>query len=355
MKRLNYIIGSLLLVVIVTIACAAPGDKSFTSVGNFFLDSGSVIKILTELRVDSLYNANGSQKLPGFVPVGGMIAVMPNTNSKAWQPDSGCAIKDGFMRAGLNSGTPCVVPTCADCGIPAGTTLPNMVGKFIRGNTTSNTAAGGNVVVAVANVPQISSTVTYTGVQSIGHTHNINHGHPSNVTDGNNQDHTHDATHTHGGSSSDDSTTHTHPLGTYGHAAHEHYFTNSGGETHTTNFGANTGPVATFRFAPSQVNGTCYWDDMFTMRSTGAHSHGGAAASDAAGGHGHDATGIASGNSSTSGNTSTHAHGTLSATNSLVNSATDHSHNVTFSFANGGQAVNTTPTNIEVVWVIRVR
>lgn len=355
MKRLNYIIGSLLLVAIVTIAYAAPGDKSFTSVGNFLLDSGSVIKILTDLRVNSLYNADGSQKLPGFVPVGGMIAVMPSTNSKAWQPDSGCAIKDGFVRAGLNSGTPCVVPACADCGIPAGTALPNMVGKFIRGNTTSNTAAGGNVVVALANVPQLSSTVTYAGVQSSGHTHNINHGHPSNVTDGNNQNHTHSATHSHGGSSSDDSTTHTHAIGPIGHALHEHYFTNGSGESHTTNYGSNTGPVATFRFAPAKVNQNNYWDDQFTMRSTGAHGHGGATASDGAGGHGHDGAGMASGNSPTNNNSSSHAHGTLSATNSLANSGTDHTHNVTFSFANGGQAVNTSPTNIEVVWVIRVR
>jgi hypothetical protein len=83
----------------------------------------------------TLTNVGGSNP-PGMVPIGGMVAIMPSTHANAWQPPATNFIKDGFMRA--DGGT---VPTCADCIIPAGTVLPNMVGSFAKGTSTTTGTA----------------------------------------------------------------------------------------------------------------------------------------------------------------------------------------------------------------------
>lgn len=114
--------------------------------GNLILDAkvGSVVKVNKTLRVDNITNLAGTSGAPGMVPIGGMVAVMPNTHANAWQPPATGVIKDGFMRA-----DGAVVPTCADCVIPAGTTMPNMVSRFPKGSTTSGTTAGS----ATKNLP----------------------------------------------------------------------------------------------------------------------------------------------------------------------------------------------------------
>jgi len=92
---------------------------------------------------------------PGSVPIGGMVAVMPNTHANAWQPPASCTtVKDGFVRAGY-SGSPCTVPIgCTDCIIPGGTALPNMntadlgigrtTGAYMKGADTSGGTGGAN-------------------------------------------------------------------------------------------------------------------------------------------------------------------------------------------------------------------
>ena len=95
------------------------------------------------LKADSIQTTSGSPP-PGFVPIGGMIAVMPTT-AGTWQPPATGAIKDGFMRADGGS-----VPTCADCSIPQGTVLPDMRQRYPKGSNTGTSGAtdGSNTVNA---------------------------------------------------------------------------------------------------------------------------------------------------------------------------------------------------------------
>lgn len=99
--------------------------------------------------------------LIGSVPIGGMVAVTPNTHANAWQPPADCStIKDGFMRTSTAAGVACNVPACSDCIIPTGTTLPNMYQKYARGGGTSGSTGGANTQasnVAVATQPAINN------------------------------------------------------------------------------------------------------------------------------------------------------------------------------------------------------
>lgn len=49
--------------------------------GNLILDAktGSTIKVNKTLQVDKIVNLAGTSGAPGMVPIGGMVAVMPNT------------------------------------------------------------------------------------------------------------------------------------------------------------------------------------------------------------------------------------------------------------------------------------
>jgi hypothetical protein len=154
--------------------------------GNLILDAkvGSVIKVNKTLRVDNITNLAGTSGAPGMVPIGGMVAVMPNTHANAWQPPATGVIKDGFMRA-----DGAVVPTCADCVIPAGTTMPNMVSRFPKGSTTSGTTAGsatknlpghyhsnGSGTNAQTSVDVTGGTASLTGTTTFAahpHTHSV--------------------------------------------------------------------------------------------------------------------------------------------------------------------------------------
>ena len=357
MKRYNYVVGAGLLAIFVTLAYAAPGDKLFKSPGNFIIDAITDVKIITTLRSDTPWDINGTQRLPGFVPVGGMLAVMPSTSPTAWQPDSGCGIKNGFVRAGLALGTPCSVPVCADCAIPQGTLLPNMVGKFARGNTTSGTTGGGSVLVSNSNIPQIIGAVTSSGIQSQGHTHTTSHSHPGDVSLGNSAAHSHTAQHYHGTSIGFDSATHYHVANVDTIAGYRHSITNGAGENHSSAYGANNGAVTVFRFGPVlPENRPVYVSARWSTTASGAHTHGYGAVATSASSHGHGAAQSTSGGATTNNNEISHAHSTISTSALFLdNSTVDHTHNTSFDFTNGGLAVNTTPTNIEVVWVVRVR
>ena len=123
---------------------------------------------------------------PGSVPIGGMVAVMPNIDaSNAWQPPSSGVIKDGFMRA--DGVTIAASHRNAGCKLAVGTKLPNMVNSYPRGNTTStdgttgtggaNTQAGSTTIdahsitqpgisnhaLAANNIPQVTGSYTPTG------------------------------------------------------------------------------------------------------------------------------------------------------------------------------------------------
>ena len=175
MKKLLLIIACIF---ITTIVFSATDYLIKAPSGNLIIDAatGSVVKINKTLQVDAITNYAGISSPPGMVPIGGMIAVMPTTHANAWQPPSTGVIKDGFMRADGNT-----VPTCSDCIIPAGTTLPSMITKYPRGNTTSGTTGGSNTYTPVgtnvaSNVP--ASGLTFSGTPASysvtvpGHKHN---------------------------------------------------------------------------------------------------------------------------------------------------------------------------------------
>lgn len=98
------------------------------------LDVNGNIKA-TALKTDSLLNSDGTGVPPGLMPIGGMIAVMPDIDSNAWQPPASGAIKDGFMRADGHQITAGNV--ASGCLFPEGTYLPNMVSMVARGGTAS--------------------------------------------------------------------------------------------------------------------------------------------------------------------------------------------------------------------------
>lgn len=91
--------------------------------------------------------AVGSAAVVGQVPLGGLVAVMPNIDAiNAWQPPATGVIKDGFMRADgtiINAGH-----VSLGCLLAVGTVLPSMTAKYLKGNTTSGATNGSNIVTA---------------------------------------------------------------------------------------------------------------------------------------------------------------------------------------------------------------
>ena len=122
--------------------------------------TGSSVTVLNNtFKVNQITDGTGTASPPGMVPIGGMIAVMPNVHANAWQPPIDCTtIKNGFMLAGTASGA-CTVPVCADCIIPTGTTLPNMYHAYPRGGgASSGTTGGANVYTPAGTVSQPTFT-----------------------------------------------------------------------------------------------------------------------------------------------------------------------------------------------------
>lgn len=269
--------------------------------GNLILDAttGATVIINKTLKVNNITDSTGIAAPPGMVPIGAMLAVMPNTHANAWQPPSDCStIKDGFMRTNSPT-TPfgaCVVPTCADCIIPAGTTLPSMYQKYARGSTTSGATGGSNTFTPTgtnltSNVPATGLTFSGTsGTYSVsvpGHNHamiagatlsvSINHKHAAeSFTSGNqSSNHTHTGTTDAGGSTDNYGSRYVRlgnnfyygPLpasgtgtGVQEAGTHTHSFTSgnqSAGHTHTTsvdlaNFVGSSTPTGTIGLVPGQ-------------------------------------------------------------------------------------------------------
>ena len=112
--------------------------------------------------------AVGSAAAVGQVPLGGLVAVMPNIDAiNAWQPPATGVIKDGFMRADgtiINAGH-----ASQGCLLAVGTVLPSMTAKYLKGNTTSGSSGGSNVHTpsgtnAASAVP--ASGLTFSGSSS---------------------------------------------------------------------------------------------------------------------------------------------------------------------------------------------
>ncbi len=159
-------------------------------------------KIESWISNSSTGSLNAPVSGPGSVPIGGMVAVMPNIQaSDAWQPPASGVIKDGFMRADGHTITAQNVTDGSK--LRAGTVLPSMTAKYPRGNTTSGTTGGANTYTpvgtnAVSNVPASGlsfsgSPATYS-VSVPGHYHgmgtganlsvDINHDHPNTAVSG---------------------------------------------------------------------------------------------------------------------------------------------------------------------------
>jgi hypothetical protein len=113
-----------------------------------------------------------------------------------------------------------VVPTCADCVIPAGTTMPNMVSRFTKGSTTSGTTSGN----ATKNLP--------------GHYHGMGSGSTASTSIGFSG-----GTASLTGSTTFPSTSHAHNLNDFGYA--QINVVEAGGNT-IADFRRTTGPVTTY-------------------------------------------------------------------------------------------------------------
>jgi len=98
----------------------------------------------------------GASKIPApSVPIGGTLAVFSNLPG-TWQPPVSGAIKDGFMRADGAA----VPASCTRCKIPAGTALPDLTDKMLRGSDSSGTVGGGDtssITLTESHIPQMST------------------------------------------------------------------------------------------------------------------------------------------------------------------------------------------------------
>jgi hypothetical protein len=104
----------------------------------------------------------------GQVPLGGLVAVMPNIDAvNAWQPPATGIIKDSFMRADgtiINAGH-----IAQGCLLALNTVLPSLTAKYLKGGATSGTTGGSNSFTpagtnATSNVPASGLTFSGSGV-----------------------------------------------------------------------------------------------------------------------------------------------------------------------------------------------
>ena len=153
MKRQLLLIFLLTCTIIAGIALGSiiKETKQGESIEFFTNESGTVEKTaeLTPagvLKVDNVRDLAGTGTPPGMIPIGGMVAVMPNV-SGAWQPPATEVVKDGFMRADGKAVTDVDSPM-------VGQNLPNMVDMFTRGSASSGTQSGSNSITPTGTVSQ---------------------------------------------------------------------------------------------------------------------------------------------------------------------------------------------------------
>jgi len=347
-----------LLALLLTATAALGGDLLIKTRGDIIFKSTSgSVKLNSPVRVNSIGGISGVGPTLGGVPVGGVVAVVPNLHANLWQPPATGVVKDGFMRADGNS----VPGGCTDCKIPPLTTLPNMVGKYVKGGTTTSgtTTTVSDLTITAAQMPQFSFTnnattgmVDITGNTPVTHNHNIDHTHSvSNTT----TTHAHAQTHSHGIDFNTDGG-HAHSVtlpGTVG--SHSHQL--NGPDGHTLAMDAGTGTVVTFQFAQATTNSATY-NGPWVAWWDGGHTHSINTAGITAD-HRHYAN-LSSTTPGINPSTGTHTH-TITNYTTGQSGAISQEHNHTFGSIAIGSASPTaarSPYDIaksEVVWVIRVK
>jgi len=352
-NKLKYSLLGLLL----TATAALGGDLLIKSRGNIIFETGgSYVKINKPLKVGSVKSVDGSGPAPGGVPIGGVVAVVPNIHANLWQPPATGVIKDGFMRA-----NGAAVPACSDCKIPTGTVLPDMVGKYIKGGTSSNTVTTrATVTLTAANIPAItkSSLVSTGALNSSGvaitHTHPAYHTHGTSDTT---STHTHTATHTHSISPSQDGM-HTHTLDLNGNSSHSH--TAQGPAGHSLSKNSIGSQPITFAFNQTNTNASTY-NGLWRTTSDGSHTH----TFSSAGvnpDHNHNVTLSGLGTTPSGGVDTNHTHTTPSYSSGTTVQSAPHTHTwptMTIGNASPGSitlaGASSGLSYTEVVWVIRVK
>lgn len=131
------------------------------------------VNLLLSFCISSaVFAEKASDVFVGQVPIGGMVAIMPSVTG-SWQPPASGVIKNGFMRA-----DGAVVPSGQGSPL-AGKTLPNMIDKYLRGDTSSGGTGGSNTEASNVTV----STQPEFKIPNHQHTYglsiDINHDHPS--------------------------------------------------------------------------------------------------------------------------------------------------------------------------------
>jgi len=333
-------------------------DQVITAKGNIIFETGGdYVRIEKPVRVNFLKNFDGTGPAPGGVPIGGVVAVVPNLHANLWQPPSSGAIKDGFMRADGNT-----IPSCSDCKIPSGTTLPNMVGRYVKGNSTSGTLTGASSRQLISNnIPALSKAATLGGqVDGSGnattHTHSYDHSHTSN-------DVTTSHTHSHA---------HTHTIGLDLDAGHGHSFTSSpfAGSTSNHAHASVEGPTGhglarwtpgsqpvTFAFNPTMASNATY-NGPWVAWYSGGHNHT-FSTNGASINHNHGTTLTNTGAFSTGDISASHSHTVASFTSPTDNQSSTHTHTYNAGAITMGNvsptAITLQPAYVQVVWVIRVK
>jgi hypothetical protein len=117
------------------------------------------------IKTDSILNSAGTSGAPGMVPIGGMVAVIPEIDTtNSWQPPSGANIKDGFMRANGS-----VVPSGQGSPLQ-GRTLPNMetLNRYPRASNATSWVTGtyttGGANTQATNVTLSAHSITQPAV-----------------------------------------------------------------------------------------------------------------------------------------------------------------------------------------------
>ena len=357
-NKLKYSLLGLLL----TATVALGGDLLIKSRGDIIFESGgSYVQVKKPLKVDSIKNLDGTDAPPGGVPVGSVVAVVPNLHANLWQPPATGAIKDGFMRADGNT-----VPSCSDCVIPAGTVLPNMVGDYVRGGTSSGgVTTHASEMLSTTTLPAITTPSIPTGGQvdingtAAVHRHTADHSHVTSVTA---STHTHAMTHTHSYSlnaasgphiidSENNPGTHYHP-GPTGPAGHS---------ISREQYNASYASVV-FTFANSCGYGSCYaYNGTWMAWTGGGHLHTNSTTNGPSGGganHTHLIThgAVLPAVGPTGYVSADHTHAVSNYTGTPVVQSQSHDHTFTsMTVGSGSTPISLELAYVQVVWIIRVR
>ena len=364
MKTIRNLTGFIVAITAVAVTVAYAADSLQTSAG-LILSPGPnrSVKIAQPLRLFSLVGIDGTGAPAGVLPLGGMIPVLPNTSVGAWQPPLTGVIKNGFMLA--NGHTITAQNVIDGSKIPAGTSLPNMVAKHIKGGTSSSSGGGSNTITLATNqIPAMTRTKT-TDTQSVSHTHGFTHGHTTIGVDTN---HRHsDYTHTHPQTTSNapDAAylTHTHTGGvTATGGEHSHEIVDGNFFRNGTFWPTPAGGPSSYGYPVDAVWSGGYWnpasgpETQWMTDAPASHYHSSSFTN--TGGGGTHTLNVNYGSpvaTDTSDAANAHSHPVAAATATSGAITADHYHRTTATIGVASPtALNIEPAYVETVWVIRV-